>query len=622
MQLKLHNKMLISLASIMLLLIAIIVLAGLVSFRSFSIQAATEQTRTAAEIIRVTLTEAMLNGTILTRDSLLERIAKLDKLEDARVVRGPLVKQQYGPGLQIEKPLDAIDIQVLNSGQPVFTLENGYFSANFRATLPFIASRHGDVDCLNCHAVPEGTVLGAVTLSASVHSLRSAALFTLAALVGVVLIFAAISLLFLRYLLQPLVTTTREIEYAVYQAQKGNFSIRVKQRSQDEIGAIAKHFNSLSEGITTQLSQIQRNVAQLFQAQAQPNSNLLDATAELVASLVKIAQFKQAIEEDESSAEVFQRLSEVLQDEFGIQQHSIYAIDTRQQRLEVINVDGNAAAPLLWCNADILEQPQACRALRTGHSIDGSDNPHLCRFFAPEAKQEGWHYLCLPMVQAGSISNVFQLVFPTAEAAQVSKNQPLIEAYLREAAPVIQAKQLMEHLKESTLNDSMTGLRNRRFLEEYADTLISQCKRRGTAMTLIMLDLDYFKKVNDTYGHDIGDLMLIELAQILKAQVRDSDWIIRYGGEEFLIILLDTPASAGYKVAEKIRLAVANHQFKVGKVVLHKTLSAGVADFPGDAQAFWQALKYADVALYAAKNTGRNQVVSFTPDLWHSTETY
>ena len=162
----------------------------------------------------------------------------------------------------------------------------------------------------------------------------------------------------------------------------------------------------------------------------------------------------------------------------------------------------------------------------------------------------------------------------------------------------------------------MTGLKNRRFLEEYAETLISQCKRRNVPMTLLMMDLDYFKPVNDTYGHDAGDQVLRELAVLLQENVRESDLVIRYGGEEFLIVLLETDAESSLQVAEKIRAAVEKHKFKVGGTSLSKTISAGLADYPNDGQAFWQVLKFADVSLYAAKEGGRNQVVRFHKDLW------
>lgn len=622
MTLKLQTKTLLALTSVMLILILVITLASLASFRDFSIRAATEQTRTAAEMIRVALTESMLNGTIHERDSLLSRIAQIDGLDEARVIRGPLVQEQFGDGLSIESVTDPTDYQVLNTGESVYTLVGGYLSSEFRATVPYIASSKGDVNCLNCHAVPEGSVLGAVTLTASIKHMRTAALLTIVVLVGATALFSVISLLFLRRLLQPLVTTANEIEQAVRQAKAGDFSVRVQQRSNDEIGAIARHFNSLSEGITTKLSEIRHNVAHLIQSQPMANGDLLADTANTVSGLVKVSQFKQAIEEDETSEEVYQRICEVIQHEFNFTSNSIYEVDATKKQLNVISVNNIAQAPIEWCNADITDKCTACRAVRTGHCIDGTENTLICRSFSNEARQEGKFYICLPVIQSGGVGSVVQLVLEAEDIERAKNVKPLIESYLREAAPVLQAKSLMASLRESTLNDAMTGLRNRRFLEEYSETLVNQCKRRGTSMTLIMMDLDYFKKVNDTYGHDVGDSILIDLANILKAHVRESDLVIRYGGEEFLIILPDTPADDGFLVAEKIRKAVAEFQFKAGSVLITKTISAGVADYPSDGQAFWQVLKYADVSLYAAKDAGRNQVVRFTPELWLSEEKY
>ncbi|WP_051168035.1 diguanylate cyclase [Marinospirillum minutulum] len=622
MMLKLQTKTLLALASVMLVLIFVITLASLASFRDFSIRAATEQTRTAAEMIRVALTESMLNGTIHERDSLLNRIAQIDGLDEARVIRGPLVQKQFGDGLTIEATTDTTDYQVLNTGESVYTLVGGYLSSEFRATVPYIASSKGDVNCLNCHAVPEGSVLGAVTLTASIKHMRTAALLTIVVLVGATALFSVISLLFLRRLLQPLVTTANEIEQAVRQAKAGDFSVRVQQRSNDEIGAIARHFNSLSEGITTKLSEIRHNVAHLIQSQPMVNGDLLADTANTVSGLVKVSQFKQAIEEDETSEEVYQRICEVIQHEFNFTSNSIYEVDETKKQLNVISVNNIAQAPIEWCNSDITDKCMACRAVRTGHCIDGTENTLICRSFSNEARQDGKYYLCLPVIQSGGVGSVIQLVLEAKDLKRAMDAKPLIESYLREAAPVLQAKSLMASLRESTLNDAMTGLRNRRFLEEYSETLVSQCKRRGTSMTLIMMDLDYFKKVNDTYGHDVGDSILIDLSNIFKAHVRESDLVIRYGGEEFLIILPDTNSEDGLLVAEKIRVAVENFQFKAGSVLINKTISAGVADYPSDGQAFWQVLKYADVSLYAAKDAGRNQVVRFTPELWLSEEKY
>ena len=621
---KLQTKTLATLATVMLLSIVVIAFANLASFRNFSVQAATEQTRTAAEMISVTLTEAMLNGTIDRRDALLARLGQVEGLDEVRAVRSSYLEPRPWDTLPPEHLPDALEYQVLKTGQSIFVLEYDAQTPKFRATIPYIAERNETIDCLACHLVPEGTVLGAVTLKVSIENMRRVALLTVAGLVGAVVFFALMSLLFLRRLLNPLLATAKEIGNAVMLANQGDFSARVQARSRDEIGAIAEHFNSLSEGIVKRLSAIRHNVAQLVQTQPEVDTrgDLLADTAETVAGLVRVAQFKQAIEEDETIEEVFQRISEVIITEFRFQSFSIYEVDHNRRQTRTIIVDGLAQVPIRWCSEDIKENCNACRVVRTGHVIDGTENSLICRSFSRDALADDKYYFCFPIIQSGGVGSVIQLVLDREERSRAHAIKPLLESYLREAAPVLQAKRLMASLRESTLNDAMTGLRNRRFLEEYSDKLIAQCKRRDTPITLVMLDLDYFKTVNDTYGHDVGDSILTELAKIFMANVRDADWVIRYGGEEFLIILLDTSAEQGMQVAEKIRAAVEDHSFNVNGTKLNKTISAGLADYPNDGQAFWQVLKYADVALYAAKEGGRNRVVHFTSDLWEGNEKY
>ncbi|MFP4245449.1 MAG: diguanylate cyclase [Ectothiorhodospira sp.] len=359
-------------------------------------------------------------------------------------------------------------------------------------------------------------------------------------------------------------------------------------------------------------------MAQLVQALPDQGGNLLNDTANTVSGLVRVAQFKQAIEEDQSTEEVFLRIGEVLRQEFALERFSVYRVDRDRKEIRVALVDGMPDQGIRWCNADILENCLTCRVVRTGHVIDGLENPTLCRAFDGAALEQGLRYLCMPIIQSGGVGSVVQLVVSAGEIQRLKVARPLVGAYLREAAPVLQAKDLMASLRESALNDAMTGLRNRRFLEEYSQTLVAQSRRRQTPMTLMMLDLDYFKTVNDTHGHDVGDQILRELAGILRGHLRESDLVLRYGGEEFLVILMDTGAEAALEVAEKIRKAVEATTFRVAGGELHKTLSVGLAEYPGDAQAFWQVLKYADVALYAAKDRGRNQVVRFEAPMWPS----
>jgi diguanylate cyclase (GGDEF)-like protein len=112
-----------------------------------------------------------------------------------------------------------------------------------------------------------------------------------------------------------------------------------------------------------------------------------------------------------------------------------------------------------------------------------------------------------------------------------------------------------------------------------------------------MCDLDYFKQVNDVYGHNVGDMVLRETSTVIKKSVRESDMVIRFGGEEFLVVLMDIQEGDTMKVSEKIRANMQETRIKVTDGILKKTISLGISEFPSDTQSFWQAIKYADFAL-------------------------
>ncbi|MCE5263366.1 MAG: diguanylate cyclase [Deltaproteobacteria bacterium] len=161
--------------------------------------------------------------------------------------------------------------------------------------------------------------------------------------------------------------------------------------------------------------------------------------------------------------------------------------------------------------------------------------------------------------------------------------------------------------EESAMTDPLTGVPNRRTMADHMQHEIVRSRRGKTPLTILMLDLDHFKKVNDEHGHDAGDKVLIEAGRRMKELIRGQDLLARWGGEEFIILLPETPLAGGMIVAEKIRRRVAGEPFAVSGAALHVTLSIGVATLAGDQQAE-EMIKSADMALYAAKQNGRNRV--------------
>ncbi|HIC09390.1 MAG TPA: GGDEF domain-containing protein [Aquificales bacterium] len=191
-----------------------------------------------------------------------------------------------------------------------------------------------------------------------------------------------------------------------------------------------------------------------------------------------------------------------------------------------------------------------------------------------------------------------------------------LREFLEEIEPTIALifENALEHEKSLMLAslDPLTGVYNRREGFKLIKKLLSKAAVERTNICILILDIDHFKKINDTYGHEIGDLVLKEVVKIIRSSVRDRDLIIRWGGEEFLIVLNNVPPEKAKDVAERIRVKLENHEISIGNnITLKVTASIGVACTELDGiHSFDELFEIADKRVYKAKNSGRNQVVA------------
>jgi diguanylate cyclase (GGDEF)-like protein/PAS domain S-box-containing protein len=186
--------------------------------------------------------------------------------------------------------------------------------------------------------------------------------------------------------------------------------------------------------------------------------------------------------------------------------------------------------------------------------------------------------------------------------------EALIKAHQRLKIQFAEINALKEKLREQAIRDSLTGLFNRRYLQETLKRELSRARRDQVPVSIVMMDIDYFKQVNDSYGHAAGDSMLQDLGEMLRALTREGDVACRYGGEEFIAVMPGAPLSVGVERAELIRREFEFLKVKVADFKLHPTLSLGVAAFPEHASTVDELLAAADRALYLSKQNGRNQV--------------
>ncbi|HEY0842134.1 GGDEF domain-containing protein [Methylotenera sp.] len=171
---------------------------------------------------------------------------------------------------------------------------------------------------------------------------------------------------------------------------------------------------------------------------------------------------------------------------------------------------------------------------------------------------------------------------------------------------------LIADVYQMASRDALTGVLNRRRIEEEAVRLRARCMRTGETLAIMMIDIDFFKSINDRYGHPVGDKVLCALADIAQKSIRAEDYFARYGGEEFCMLLTSTNENEALDLAERLRLAFAEFSLAVGKERLNITVSIGVADSSVVGLEFADLVMAADKALYCAKEGGRNQVATYS----------
>lgn len=170
-------------------------------------------------------------------------------------------------------------------------------------------------------------------------------------------------------------------------------------------------------------------------------------------------------------------------------------------------------------------------------------------------------------------------------------------------------KRSNEMLRTLSITDPLTHLHNRRHLMEMVEKEFQRASRKGAHLSLVIMDIDYFKKINDTYGHQEGDRVLTILAEIVRKRLRSYDLAARYGGEEFVLLLPETPINEALSIAERLRLEVQDHSFEGALQGLVITISLGVATYPSPrVESIDSLFRQADEALYRAKQGGRNRV--------------
>jgi len=581
-----------------------------INFREYSIKNAMQKAVTTASMVKDGLTAHMVNGIMNKREYFLKQISSNHAdIKALWILRGENVKKQYGKGFSNEFVRDAIDNEVLQSGKIVQKIQDNHNKTLLRISIPYNATATGAPNCLTCHNVQEGETLGAISMEFDITDIRNEGIITILKILAINFLFIAIALFLTNRYISPYMKFFANIQQGIKKAYKGDFTHKFTTDITGDGKIIANQLNTLFRKMQETFGDIKHNLATFIPQGCISSSDPLYEAKIIINELSDIYKFKKTIELDSSKEIVYKRIIDILNYKFDFHHFAFYEVNTKKNNRKLIYISQD----ITICNSETEEDAQLCRAYRTKTDVISYEFINLCQ----ECSCKDLEYVCIPFTINDDYSLVISLTSKKpSDISDTNQYIPSIKNYLEAAKPVIESRILTDKLRETALKDALTGLYNRRFLEEFIDKLVKQAQRRNEIYAVLMLDIDFFKKVNDTYGHDVGDKVIAALGNILRKSIRESDLAIRYGGEEFVVLLQNATREGAMRVAQLINENFAALSFDVGAgETMKKTLSIGIAIFPEDADSIWKCIKLADTALYVAKTTGRNKIVEYKKEM-------
>lgn len=390
----------------------------------------------------------------------------------------------------------------------------------------------------------------------------------------------------------------------------GDLSTRIDRQDDSEFGRLAAALNAMAQGLQQSHNELQALNAELEQRIAQRTLHIKAANRGLVESsreMAQLAELSQTMLVCESHSDAHQAIASFFMQMFPHGAGRLYLREGGTDTLQS-HVDWGAphlAAPALAADAGLMS--------RQGLSLCACDEHPGVACLRPVEPSSHPSALCVPLVSQGEAFGLIYLELPATggiSGSEIDPSDKMLAAVVgKQIALGLENLRLREVLREQAIRDALTGLYNRRYLEDTLAREIERARRKQGKLAAIMLDVDHFKRFNDSYGHEAGDVVLAAIGRLLRENVRASDVACRFGGEEFTVLLPDSDATLAAERAELIRRAA--HELRLeydGKALPGVTLSLGAAEFPLHGASGATLLAAADAALYRAKQGGRDRV--------------
>ena len=573
------------------------------NLREFGLETAKAKAQVVAQSVRNGLTAHMINDMMDKRDFFINETKNLKNIDDLWIVRSPAVIKQFGEGKDSIR--DDLDKLALKTGKMQEQINEEIFGhSTYRITIPYNAQITKNINCMSCHNVKEGETLGLITMVTTIDDLKLSSLKIIAVVSLISLFLSIIILLYIKKLIYPYLSIFDSIKRVMKKANKGDYSARITHATNDDSKEVAHWINEHMEKLQKSLINIENTIdIFLTDHKSKEETDPIIDVENTVNRLADIYKFRKTIEHDEHIYDVYKRFASILERKFNITNFNFIEADTTNKYVEVV-----------YINKELICNPvgDGCRADRTNTLVDSCQFSSVCDSFHKKDK----FYLCVPYSISNDLDFIISIVSNTKEEHERARSLfPFIQDYIDTAKPEIVSKKLMQILEKNAQTDPLTGLYNRKFLEIYIEKTLYNGIYKGKSCGVMMVDIDFFKLINDNYGHDIGDIAIKTIANTLLDVIQEKDVVIRFGGEEFIVIIADCNEGYLYNMAEEIRIAFSQQQIQANSETFSKTVSIGTSLFPNKNKDFWKYVKQSDIALYEAKQTGRNKVVKYTKDL-------
>lgn len=405
---------------------------------------------------------------------------------------------------------------------------------------------------------------------------------------------AFLALIFALGLSRNLINRIVYLVQAARKVEHGELDIRIQLDSDDEFGILARNLDSMRQEIQQTLQQKEAMITNLTIRDQLNQAIITQAGSDLLKEVLMIiirainAQKGSIMMVDEDSGKLMLKV--------------VYDPDQGEEPINILEHISFA-----------IGEGIAGQVAATGEALICNDPQHDRRFKTyrfQEMDRRIWNIICIPLKVQDQVLGVISL--DNKVGGFEAEDMELLQHLAHQIAIAIQNAELYER----SIIDGLTGLFIRRYFEDLLDQELKRSQRFELETSLLMFDIDHFKRFNDTYGHQVGDWVIQKVAQVTRESLRDGvDMAARYGGEEFAVIMPDTSLEEAWLVGERLRKAIEESFIFHDGHKLKITISLGCASFPAQSQSKEQLILFADTALYASKHKGRNCTTRYHSDL-------